>query len=458
MTDFVRIPPDSSGKKMQTEFHSSIDSHTQAVHLASGIDPVNLQEVDEKGQAFVRYANGVPEFDAFGRTSIGSDRPLFNYVFNEGEIPAPLFSVTETNGTVTPITTNNAGCLLTNDTSATSFTRLTTDTYFTYTPGFSNSLIFTMAIGDTGKANVVRRAGGFDNDYGVFFQFDEQGLAVVLRSTSTYGDRVIRQASFNGDPLDGTGPSELSVDITKDNIYWIDYQWLGAGAVRFGMYANGTKVVLHNEGNFNENFFPYTFRGDFPLAFEQENTGLTGTSSEFRVFCTTVLTTAPEKTVSDLDPRHSHEILSTNTIVDNSPVHFISFRPSETNIAGFDNREAVRLVNMFASAYTTGNTGELLKVTVIANLDISGGTWNAIGPLAEANTDGTYVGNGIAIFSRLLRPNQLLETAPSSDYDIKVVRKADITQPQSLSLVVERIRGTADIDVDLLVNLVCTRN
>jgi len=443
---------------MQTEFHPSIDTHTQAVHIASGNNPLNLQEVDKAGQAFVRFANGAPELDAFGRTIIGNERPLFGYSFNSGEVPDTVFSTTETNGTVAPILTNNAGLLLTNDTSTTSHTRITTDRHFTYTPGYSNNFVFTMASGDAGRTNVVRRAGGFNDDYGVFFQIDDQGLAVVLRSTSTYGERTIRQASFNGDPLDGSGPSALTIDLTRDNIYWIDYQWLGAGAVRFGVYANGLKIVVHKEGNFGENFFPYTFSGSFPLAFEQENTGLSGTSSELRVFCVSVLTNAPEVVTLDLDSTRTRDITVTGSIVDNAPVHLLSFRPAQSNAAGFDNRDAVELAALSGSAFTTGNTGELLKVSLILNLDISGGTWTPSGELVEVNTDGTYVGNGVVVFSKLMRSDQLFEVNPSKDFYAKVVRKADITQSQTLSIVVERIRGTADIEVDLLANITRIRN
>lgn len=43
----------------------------------------------------------------------------------------------------------------------------------------------------------------------------------------------ITQANFNLDPLDGTGPSGVTIDKTKFNVFQIGIQYLGAGAITF---------------------------------------------------------------------------------------------------------------------------------------------------------------------------------------------------------------------------------
>jgi len=69
-------------------------------------------------------------------------------------------------------------------------------------------------------------------------------FAVCVRSSAsgTKTETVILQEDFNKDTVDGTGLSRMNLDLTYDNIYWIDIQWLGGGRVRFGTYNNGERV------------------------------------------------------------------------------------------------------------------------------------------------------------------------------------------------------------------------
>lgn len=43
------------------------------------------------------------------------------------------------------------------------------------------------------------------------------------------------QTAWNHDVFDGTGPSKDTLDVTKGNVYQIDYQWLGFGQIRFSI-------------------------------------------------------------------------------------------------------------------------------------------------------------------------------------------------------------------------------
>jgi hypothetical protein len=104
----------------------------------------------------------------------------------------------------------------------------------------------TIQIGDTGKANVVRRWGYFDEENGLFWELDGTTLYAVQRSSTTGSvvDTRVAQANWNRDSLDGTIRYDL--DVTKTNLYWMDFQWLGVGIVRFGVYENdGTKTTCH---------------------------------------------------------------------------------------------------------------------------------------------------------------------------------------------------------------------
>jgi hypothetical protein len=64
-------------------------------------------------------------------------------------------------------------------------------------------------------------------------------------------ETFITQANWNGDKLDGTGPSGFTIDPTKLNVFQIKIQYLGAGAITFEAeipYAgnNPDWVVVHS--------------------------------------------------------------------------------------------------------------------------------------------------------------------------------------------------------------------
>lgn len=123
-----------------------------------------------------------------------------------------------------------------------------------YQPGKSQLFLGTgvlVAEGAPGVAGVVRRIGQFDQDNGYFFQASGAlGAAAVVVRSSVSGapvDTVIPQASWNLDKMDGTGPSGITLDLSKIQIFVIDYQWLSAGQIRFGFDGPG-RITYVNLG------------------------------------------------------------------------------------------------------------------------------------------------------------------------------------------------------------------
>ena len=58
---------------------------------------------------------------------------------------------------------------------------------------------------------------------------------------------AIAQADWNVDKLDGNGPSKMTLDTSKGNIYWIKFQYLGFGQITFGVEnpATGKLIPVH---------------------------------------------------------------------------------------------------------------------------------------------------------------------------------------------------------------------
>jgi len=84
------------------------------------------------------------------------------------------------------------------------------------------------------------------------------------------------QSAWNLDTLDGTGPSGLTLDDSKCQIFVIDYEWLGVGRVRMGFNINGMTVYVHEFLNSNNVTDVYMRSPNRPVRYELRSTGSNG--------------------------------------------------------------------------------------------------------------------------------------------------------------------------------------
>ena len=169
--------------------------------------------------------------------------------------------------------------------------------YFTYVPGKSQLIVMTGLMG-AGKTNVVRRMGYFDNEDGLFFEVNGAALRLVNR-TSTSGtpvDNIYEQADWNLDTMDGTesifNVSGIKLDVSNVQILVIDFQWLGAGRVRFGFDINGRTHYVHEIYNANLVSIVYMKRPNLPCRYEIRNVGVSASPSTLRRLCSSVVNEA----------------------------------------------------------------------------------------------------------------------------------------------------------------------
>lgn len=94
-------------------------------------------------------------------------------------------------------------------------------------------------------------------------------------SNVTYGtltkvvETRIPQSSFNLDKLNGTGPSGYNIDLSKMQMFYIDYSWYGAGFVRWGVRGpEGDVIYCHKLANNNVNNEAYMRSGNLPARYE----------------------------------------------------------------------------------------------------------------------------------------------------------------------------------------------
>ena len=82
-------------------------------------------------------------------------------------------------------------------------------------------------------------------------------------------DTRVPQSSWNIDRMDGTGASQFNVDLTKMQMFYIDFTWYGAGSIRFGFKNNrGEVVYCHRIPNNNLNTEAYMRSGNLVARYE----------------------------------------------------------------------------------------------------------------------------------------------------------------------------------------------
>jgi len=92
----------------------------------------------------------------------------------------------------------------------------------------------------------------------------------VIMSKTT--ETRVPQSQWNIDKCDGTGPSGYNLDLTKMQMFYIDYSWYGAGFIRWGLRgATGDVIYCHKLINNNVNAEAYMRSGNLPGRYESES-------------------------------------------------------------------------------------------------------------------------------------------------------------------------------------------
>lgn len=158
-----------------------------------------------------------------------------------------------------------------------------------YQPGKGHLIYLTGILGDGGVGLTQEIGYGDDND-GLFFQVAEGVLGVVRRSNVTGSpvDETIAQSDWNLDKLDGTGPSGLVLDLAKTHLFVIDFEWLGVGQVRYGIFFDGDIHYCHTFDHTNDLGEVFMSTPNLPCRYSIENDG-TGAAATLDHICTSVM-------------------------------------------------------------------------------------------------------------------------------------------------------------------------
>jgi len=109
------------------------------------------------------------------------------------------------------------------------------------------------------------------------FTYGGTGTATlaVLQTGVAHTTNWTYQTDFNIDKLDGTGPSKVTIDPSKLNIFQISYRWLGAGEIRYAIEdsTTGDMIFFHHEHYSNRNTDVHLDNPSFKIGYIAANLG-----------------------------------------------------------------------------------------------------------------------------------------------------------------------------------------
>jgi hypothetical protein len=320
---------------------------------------------------------GGTNVDAFGRLRTSAPYTIFDSQ-NRYAIDNQFDTSTATGGSTTYLPNESSVRM---DVTTSSGSEVVRQTYrcMPYQPGKGLLCLATFVM-NSPKTGLRQRVGYFGTQNGVFIQQADSTVSFVLRSYisgSVSDARAVNQADWNGDKLDGTGDSGYTLDLTKAQILWMDFEWLGVGSVRCGFIIDGDYIVCHTFENANDITSVYMTTAILPVRYEITNTAATASASSMKQICSSVVS---EGGYEQTSIEHVARRTTTRTSISTTFLPLVSIRLASTAL------NAVVLPVKFNVMPTS--TGDDFEVILAKNsTGLTGASWAAVASDANVEMD-----------------------------------------------------------------------
>ena len=373
--------------------------------------------------------------DAFGRVRSSAPYTLFDsqnrYAKND------LWSEsTATGGTITYDANASTVELNVTTTSGSEVVRQTFRS-FSYQPGKGLLNLNTFVLG-TAKTGLRMRVGYFSTQNGVFLERADATVSFVRRTyvTGSPVDNPVTQANWNGDKLDGTGDSGYTLDLTKAQIMWNDFEWLGVGTVRCGFVIDGQFIICHTFNNANNLSSVYMTTAILPVRYEVTNTGGLGSASTLKQICSSVISEGGYEKKVALDVVR---MTATNTNIGSAFVPLVSIRLAS-------GRTGAVVIPDGYSVLPTATSAVTFEIVLVKNPTLTGASWvSTSSSNVEADLSATSYTGGTIVQQQFVLASTLSSglIAGGSDYNWDLQLGASLTGTSDIyTLAVRALSGT----------------
>jgi hypothetical protein len=328
-------------------------------------------------------------FDAFGRLRVSEPHTLIDLKMPWNNLPRFIAEETSGGGQNTYLQ-REAAVIMTTPAVAGATALRQTKRYFNYQTGKSQLIMMTFNLEGNDEGN-IKEAGYGDDNNGLFVQIDgtDAGTYNLVRRSSVSGvvvEEKVAQSDWNLDKFDGTGPSGTVLDLSKVQILFIDFQWLGVGSVRMGFVIDGVGYFAHqfNHANVINSVFMQT--PNLPVRWRIENVDGVAPGTMKQICCTVITEGGLEETGVQQSIGNG-TFGSPKTIGTGAWTPVVSIRLKE---------EFIRSTVIPKRAEIMCTTGGNLYWEIVLNPTITGGAapfWQSLDPLSRVEGDINQNGN-----------------------------------------------------------------
>lgn len=262
---------------------------TGNVNVTQGTDPWNIAGNVAVTGGNINASLGSGSIDAFGRLRVANPYTLFDSAFIGSNDGHRYDTATSGSGTVSYNSYASTTSMTVGTASGDQVIRQSYRT-FPYQPGKALE-IFSTFVFDNSQSNLRQRVGYFTDYNGIYLEDNGGTTYLVIRQqtgASAYTEERIQQTDWNGDTLDGAGPSGITLDLAKSQILYIAIEWLGVGSVFCGFVIGGQYIIAHTFNHANLITSTYMQSAQQSIRLEITNTGTTS-GATMKQICSSVI-------------------------------------------------------------------------------------------------------------------------------------------------------------------------
>ena len=322
---------------------------------------------------------GNADFTSKGRLKVSPYQTVFFNTFQYGKESDVWDELTANGGVATHDPTGSEVDMAVTSTLNSEVIRQTIHT-MRYIPSRTSTLSFSVKLNPP-VTGIRKRFGLFNGSDGFYFEDDGSGdyFCCIINSGGTPSLQRVGRAQWNGDKLDGNGPSGVIADPTKQQMVSFEYEWYGAGQVKFGWVIDGKTIIVHTFNTANVLVNAWSRTPFLPIRIEIKNTTGGQAGGPFYIYQgsnSLVSEGQPEKLGIAQNIQTAITGLDTGTANTYRPL--ISIRLKATQLQG------IVLPSYFQVA-TIDNTNVYYRL--VRNVTLTGGTWN---DMPDANSFAQY--------------------------------------------------------------------
>lgn len=385
-----------------------------------------------------------PNLDAFSRLRTSDPVTIFDSQSEYGDSDLFWDSVAAGTGTMSNLLDESAVLLSTGGTASGASMIRQTRIYHKYQPGHSQMILTTFKMSDP-YDNVVSEIGYNDGNNGILLQRSGTTVSFVRR-TYTSGaaiDNAIEQSEWNLDKMDGSGPSQLTLDLTKTQILIIDLQWLGVGRVRVGFDIDGIIYYAHEFKHANILTTPYMSTANLPIRVRVYNDGIATGTGTIKHICSSVISEGGFE-----DKRGLQFAVNTGTslVGVTTRVPILTLRAKTTGPNSVVNTGQIIIKNFDAIATSNPSLVEIVLHGTLTSPSFA--AVNASYSLAEVDVAATAISGGIVIESFYLPAGNANKPggAQRDPFSTIPILYSSLTNTQDvISVVATSLSGTSDV-------------